>query len=160
VNNMKPQTDHELLLDCIKATEHVFIIGNGGSAANAIHIANDLLSCGVKAQALTADVATISAIANDFGYEYIFARQISVLGERGDLLIALSGSGESPNIIQGIETAILQDMLTLSITGDWQDNTASRLAHRSIRSGKNMQDAEDAQLQLVHKVYRVLKGLE
>ena len=91
------------LLDKVMSAEWVFIIGNGGSFANAQHIANDLLSCGVPA--FTLDAATLTATANDFSYEEIFSRWLSVVASRRDLLIALSGSGTSPNIIRALAEA-------------------------------------------------------
>ena len=157
---MNQENNHKLLLECIKKAKRVYIIVNGGSAANAIHIANDLISCGVKAQSLTADVATLTAIANDYGYDCIFSRQLGVLGEKDDLLITLSGSGNSHNVIQAIYEALLQKMTVFSITGAWNQNKASSLAHYAIQYGENMQDAEDYQLKLIHQVYRMLKGLE
>ena len=87
------------LADRIKRANAVYIIGNGGSYANAVHICNDLISVGIRA--FTLDPATLTASANDFGYETVFSRWIAAVGERGDLLIALSGSGNSKNIIRG-----------------------------------------------------------
>src|SRR6185503_5933163 len=106
-----------LLADLIRKAKRVWIAGNGGSAANAIHWANDLLSCGVRAQALTADVATLTAIANDYSYGAVFSHQLKVLGDPGDLFIALSGSGKSPNILQAIATAKEIGMETYPIFG-------------------------------------------
>lgn len=151
----------KLLLYAIRTAKRVYIVGNGGSAANAIHIANDLFSCGIKAQALTADVATLTAIANDYGYNYIFARQLYVFGEDGDLLIALSGSGRSQNIIEAIITAQAKGMKVFSITGMLNDyDLVADIADAGVRHGKNMQEAEDYQVQLIHSVYRILKGLD
>ena len=87
----------------IKIARRVYLIGNGGSYANAVHIANDLIACGVRAYTL--DPATLTASANDFGYEQVFSRWLDVVGESGDLLIALSGSGKSPNILNAIDVA-------------------------------------------------------
>lgn len=152
--------DAVILLNYLRAAKRVYIVGNGGSAANAIHIANDLISCGIKAQSLTSDIATITAIANDFGYEYIFSRQLGVLGEEGDLLIVLSGSGNSQNIIHAIHAAHMEYMKVIAITGAWQANQSSGLADYSIQYGENMQIAEDYQLTLIHQVYRAIKGLK
>ena len=78
----------------------VFVCGNGGSAANAEHFANDLISRGVKATCLGSNVAVITMIANDYGYEYIFSKQLEVLADPDDLLIMISCSGTSPNILE------------------------------------------------------------
>lgn len=102
----------------------IYFIGNGGSAATASHYANDI-SLGtraaghphLKAISLTDNVALMTALGNDEGYNRIFARQLEGLVQPGDLLIALSVSGNSPNIIEAVEFAKLQGVLTVGITG-------------------------------------------
>ena len=85
------------LANAVRRAKRVFIVGNGGSYANAMHICNDLLGCGIPAFSM--DPATLTAFANDYGYDGAFARWLRVVAEKGDLLIALSGSGKSPNIL-------------------------------------------------------------
>src|SRR3990167_8247545 len=135
------------LARAIKKAKRVYFAGNGGSAANAIHIANDLISVGVKAQALTADVATVTAIANDFSYEEIFSKQLAVFGEPVDLLIVLSGSGNSPNIIKALEEAKRIGMVTWAIVGR-SDCKAIEIADNCYISNKQMQGAEEIQLMI------------
>lgn len=130
------------LVQQIRQAKRVFLIGNGSSAANAMHIANDLIACGIRAHALTADVSTLTAIANDFGYEFVFSRQLAVFGEKDDLLIALSGSGKSPNILKAIEVAIGMGMRVVKIFGS--------------DTGKNMQRAEEEQIQIGHQLRAAL----
>jgi len=130
------------LAETIRHARRVYIIGNGGSAANAIHMANDLVACGVKAHALTADIATLTAIANDYGYPFVFSRQLGVYGERGDLLIAMSGSGKSTNILLAIEKAHEIGMSVWRIFGN--------------ERGEDMQQAEEAQLKIVHELRKEL----
>lgn len=132
------------LAEAVKSARRVYICGNGGSAANAIHIANDLISCGVKAHALTADVATLTAIANDYSFEQVFSRQLAVFGEAGDLLIALSGSGKSKNILLAIETARQIGMAVVRIFGSDMD--------------LNMQESEEEQVFIGHEVMRWLQS--
>lgn len=129
------------LAEAVKKAGRVYIIGNGGSYANASHIANDLLSVGVKAYTL--DSATLTAFANDYGYETVFARWIKVVGEPGDLLIALSGSGKSPNILNAIDSAKSCGMGTWLIT----DYLRSR----------DMQESEEDQLVAGHEAMRCLR---
>ena len=129
------------LFSKIKAAKRVFIIGNGGSYANAIHICNDLLACGIPT--FTLDPATMSASANDFGWSTVFERWINVVGERGDLLIALSGSGKSPNILSAIHIAEGKGMTVHRIFGN--------------ERGENMQQAEEAQIGIGHDLMRALK---
>ncbi len=147
------------LVEAIKKARRVYIIGNGGSAANASHIANDLvLSCGIKAHALTADAAILTAIGNDMGYEYVFARQLEVYGEPGDLLIALSGSGNSPNIIKALLAASKIGMDTYSIVGDFGRSAAPALSVSCISTGTSMQDAENLQLHIGHGAMVALRS--
>ena len=98
--------------ECWLAGRQVFFCGNGGSAGNAIHLANDFLygiakrtGAGLKVQALSANPAVMTCLANDVGYDYIYSEQLAVLAEPSDLLVVLSGSGNSPNIIKAIEAA-------------------------------------------------------
>ena len=91
------------MIERIRKAKRVYLIGNGGSYANAAHIANDLLDSGIRAYTL--DSAALTAFANDYGYENVFAHWLEKVGEEGDLLIALSGSGTSQNILRAIGAA-------------------------------------------------------
>lgn len=130
------------MLEAIKKARRVYLVGNGGSYANAVHICNDLLLCGIKAYTL--DPATLTASANDFGYETVFERWIRVVGEPGDLLIALSGSGKSPNILNAIKAA---EEIGMEVHKEFG-------AHK----GLGMQAAEELQLILGHGVMKALRG--
>lgn len=122
----------------IRKAKRIYIIGNGGSYANAQHIANDLIACGIKA--FTIDPATLTATANDYGYEFIFSYWLHAVGEAGDLLIALSGSGRSPNILKALNTA---NLIGMDI---WCEFGAAK--------GLDMQQAEEAQLHIGHDFLR------
>jgi len=128
------------LLDKIRAAKRVFIAGNGGSYANAAHIANDLQACGIAA--FTLDAATLTATANDYGYEKIFSRWLECCADPGDLFIPLSGSGKSPNILLAIEAAYAKGMTVHRIFGN--------------ELGQDMQTAEQHQLQIGHDLMRAL----
>lgn len=142
----------------VRAANRVFICGNGGSAANAMHFANDLLACGMDARALT-NMATMTAVANDFGYEHIFEHQIKAAGCYSDMLIVLSGSGNSSNLLRAISAAKQKFMLTWAIVGAYTDppGNVPRTAHRYIARGRDMQHAEEQQLVIAHGVTRWLK---
>lgn len=146
-----------MLSEDIRAAKRVYLAGNGGSAANAIHIANDLISCGIKAHALTADVSTLTAIANDYGYEYVFSRQLFVFGEAGDLLIALSGSGNSKNIINALLQAEQIGMNSWAIVGN-SKSEAAKCAKNVMVTENDMQTSEEAQLVLGHTIMKWLKN--
>jgi D-sedoheptulose 7-phosphate isomerase len=91
--------------------------GNGGSATDAQDAAIDAAALGWPAISLPDDAATVTAVANDVGFENIFARQLIALGRRGDVALAISTSGSSPNIVAGLEEAHRRGMLTVAITG-------------------------------------------
>src|SRR6266850_2465442 len=102
----------EDLRDCRDSGRQVFLCGNGGSAGNAIHLANDFLygisrqkGSALRVTALPANSSVLTCLANDEGYDQIFSLQLAVLANRGDVLIALSGSGNSPNIVKVLEQA-------------------------------------------------------
>ena len=119
----------------------MYIIGNGGSYANAVHICNDLLMCGIKAYTL--DAASLTASANDHGYESVFARWLATVGERDDLLIALSGSGRSPNILNAVALAESIGMDVHRIFG--------------AEMGQDMQTAEEHQIIVGHELMKALR---
>ena len=129
------------LADAVRTAKRVYIIGNGGSYANAAHIANDLLICGIKAYTL--DAASLTASGNDHGYETVFSRWLEVVGEPGDLLIALSGSGKSPNIVRAISTAKAKGMESMLIT--------------DFLKTKDMQESEEEQISVGHAVMKELR---
>jgi len=118
----------------------VFLIGNGGSYANAQHIANDLLAVGVSA--FTLDAATLTATANDFGFEEVFARWLQVVARPHDLLIALSGSGTSRNIVRAVAEASAIGMDFYLVT--------------HYLKGRNMQESEEDQINLGHSLRAAL----
>jgi D-sedoheptulose 7-phosphate isomerase len=91
--------------------------GNGGSATDAMDVAADARALGVDAVALVDDVSTITAVGNDVGFENVFARQLIALGRSGDVALAISTSGSSPNVVAGLEEAHRREMLTCAITG-------------------------------------------
>ncbi len=140
---------------------NVFICGNGGSAANAMHMANDfhygIGACGpaptlpgLRVEALPANAGVITCLANDTGYENIYAHQLQVKGRPGDLLIALSGSGNSPNIVKALEIASIQKMKTFAILG-FSGGRCLELAQNPIHFQiDDMQISEDTQLVVGH----------
>ena len=101
----------------------VLFAGNGGSAADAQHLAGELVSRfnydrpGLAAFALTTDTSVLTAIGNDYGYERAFARQVEAVGQAGDVLVAISTSGRSPNIVAALEVARAKGLVTVGLTG-------------------------------------------
>jgi len=114
----------ETIADAISTGGIVLTCGNGGSAADAQHIAGELVGrfrrkklSGYRAFALTTNSSVVTALANDFGYDDVFSRQIEAIGSRGDVLLALSTSGNSPNAVKAVSAAAGLGMKTLVFTG-------------------------------------------
>ena len=126
VNTNEVEKFIELIYQAFLDDKMIFIIGNGGSAANASHFAQDLakgtrLSLDqekrIRALSLTDNLPFVSALGNDDGYETIFEQQLRTFANAGDMLIAISGSGNSLNIIKAVEWANENDLVTIGITG-------------------------------------------
>ncbi len=113
----------EACIHSLKNGGKILLAGNGGSAADAQHIAGELVSRflfdrpGLPAVALTTDTSILTAIGNDYGYERLFARQIQALGRPGDVFVAYSTSGNSPNICIALEEARTRGIVTVGMTG-------------------------------------------
>lgn len=127
------QTDSQLLsafdatcdtcLTAYRSQRKILIAGNGGSAADAQHFAGELVSRfyfdrpALAAIALTTDTSILTAVGNDYGYEDVFCRQVQALGQSGDVFIAISTSGNSPNILKAIAAAKAQGLVVVGLTG-------------------------------------------
>lgn len=114
----------ECMEKSLRAGGKILLAGNGGSAADAQHIAGELLSrlnfdrAPLAAIALTTDSAVVTAIGNDYGYDEVFARQVQGLGRSGDVFVAISTSGRSPNILKAVEAARAAGLHTVAFTGN------------------------------------------
>lgn len=113
----------QLMVDCLKADGKILTCGNGGSAADAQHFSSELLNRfererpGLACMALTTDASTLTSIANDYSYEQIFSKQVRALGQKNDVLLAISTSGNSPNVIAAIQAAHESGLLVVAMTG-------------------------------------------
>lgn len=141
----------------------VFLCGNGGSAGNAVHLANDFVygvakrtGGGIRALALSANSAVMTCLANDVGYDRIYCEQLAVQGREGDLLIVLSGSGNSPNIVSVLERARAMNIKSYAILG-YSGGQSKLLADVAIHFPvDDMQIAEDMQLIVGHMLMQWL----
>jgi D-sedoheptulose 7-phosphate isomerase len=150
----------QTLLEARERGSTIFFIGNGGSAATASHFANDL-SIGTneyekpfRAMSLTDNVSVITALGNDFGYEDIFVRQLQILGKRGDVVIGISASGNSPNLLKTFEYARSAAIKTVAITA-FDGGKMKAMADEGIHvvtGPKEYGPAEDAHMVLDHLV--------
>jgi D-sedoheptulose 7-phosphate isomerase len=148
------------LLDARERAATIFFIGNGGSAATASHFANDL-SIGTneydkpfRAISLTDNVAVITALANDFGYEEIFVRQLRSLARAGDVLVGISASGNSPNLLKAFEYAQTAHIRTVAITG-FDGGRMKAVADQGVHVPTALKEygpSEDAHMVLDHLV--------
>jgi D-sedoheptulose 7-phosphate isomerase len=113
----------EIIVDTLRKGGKVLIAGNGGSAADAQHIAGEFVSRfnydrpGLAAIALTTDTSILTAIGNDYGYERLFSRQVQALGREGDVFIGITTSGNSANVLEALKTAKDAGLKTIGFTG-------------------------------------------
>jgi D-sedoheptulose 7-phosphate isomerase len=110
-------------IDALRAGRKILFAGNGGSAADAQHLAGELVSRfnydrpALAAVALNTDTAILTAIGNDYGFEQLFARQLQAIGGAGDVLVAISTSGRSPNVVKAVEVARGMGITTIALCG-------------------------------------------
>lgn len=151
------------MLKTWKQKGQVFLCGNGGSAGNAVHLANDYLygiakasGAGMRVTALSANPAVITCLANDIGYEQIFSEQLAVQASKNDLLVVFSGSGNSPNIVKVLEKAKEMQVRSYAVLG-YSGGIAKSLADVPIHFPVNdMQISEDLQLIVGHMIMQYL----
>lgn len=153
----------ETLRRCWRENRQVFLCGNGGSAANAIHLANDLLygidkpeGHGLRVTALPANAAVLTCLANDIAYEDIFAQQLTVLAQPGDVLIAFSGSGNSPNILKALVRARELGVKSFAVLGFTGGHALRLVDHPIYFPVHDMQVSEDLQMMIGHMTMQSL----
>jgi D-sedoheptulose 7-phosphate isomerase len=140
----------EAIARALRAGGKVLVFGNGGSAADAQHFAAELVGRyegerrALAAVALTTDTSVLTAVGNDYGYARVFARQIEALGREGDVALAISTSGNSPNVVAGIEAAGSRGLVTVALTG--RGGAAGTLATVHI----GVDEERTARIQEVH----------
>jgi D-sedoheptulose 7-phosphate isomerase len=144
--------------------------GNGGSAAEAQHLTGELIGRlhpdrergGLPAVALHADTSALTAVANDYGYDQIFARQVEALGRAGDVLVVLSTSGGSKNLVGAVDAANARDMVTIGLLGSGARPLHERCRHVLAAPADDTQTIQECHLILVHvlvaRVEDVLDG--
>ena len=146
----------ELICRTLIAGNKVLLCGNGGSAADAQHIAAELVGRyelhrrGWPAIALTTDTSALTAISNDFGYAEVFARQVEALAETNDLLIAISTSGGSANIIRAVESAKGIGCKTIALAGGNGGSLASLCDYALIVGSKRTARVQEAHISIGH----------
>jgi D-sedoheptulose 7-phosphate isomerase len=141
----------------------VLLIGNGGSAADAQHIATELIGRfrmerkALPALALTTDSSVLTALANDYGYDTVFSRQLEALGKTGDVLIAITTSGMSPNIDRAIDTAHSIGMTVITLTGEGGGNVSNKADIAIEVPSANTQRVQEAHITIGHIICHLVE---
>jgi D-sedoheptulose 7-phosphate isomerase len=131
-------TAAQMITQCLLGGGKILSCGNGGSAGDAQHFSSEMLNRfemerpGLPAIALTTDSSTLTSIANDYSYEQVFSKQVSALGQQGDILLAISTSGNSPNVNRAIEAAHEREMQVIAFSGKQGGDMASLLTDDDV----------------------------
>lgn len=140
----------------IRSGGKVMFCGNGGSAGDSQHLAAEMVGKlvfdrpGMAGLALTTDTSALTAVGNDFGYEYVFSRQVQALGRPGDVLIGISTSGASKNIVKAMEAAKAKDIVTIAMTGNKRGPMAELADHWLAIPHSETQKIQEVHIVLGH----------
>jgi D-sedoheptulose 7-phosphate isomerase len=146
------------ITSALRSGKKLLIVGNGGSAADAQHIAAEIVGRykqdrqAYAAIALTTDTSALTAIANDYGFEQVFARQVAGLGQRGDVLLALSTSGSSPNIMAALRVAGERGLLTVGLTGNKGEALGAHCDHLLVAPSDDTPVIQQIHLAIAHGI--------
>ncbi len=153
-----------LMLESLRAGGKILFCGNGGSAADAQHLAAELAGRlrldrpGLPALALTVNASVLTAVANDFGYEAVFARQVEALGSTGDVLVGISTSGSSPNVVRALEAARSRGLTTVSLIGG-RGGPMADLSDVTIEVAvTGTQHIQEAQIAVGHAICQIVEA--
>ena len=144
--------------DALKAGNKLLLIGNGGSAADAQHIAAEIVGRykqerpGWAAIALTTDTSALTAIANDYGFEQVFARQVQGLAKRGDVLFALTTSGRSPNVLAALKVARDLGVTTIGFTGTKGESLRASCDHLFVAPTDDTPVIQQVHMMAMHAI--------
>jgi D-sedoheptulose 7-phosphate isomerase len=158
LKTISPEIDRafNLIQTCLSSGGKLLICGNGGSAADAQHFAAELVGRfetsrpGLPAIALSTDTSVITAIANDFGFEQVYSRQVEALGKPGDCLIAISTSGNSQNVINAVSAAKNHKIQTIGLLGHSGGNLISSCDQAIVAPSKITARIQECHLLIIH----------
>lgn len=149
----------------IKAGHKIMLCGNGGSAADSQHIAAELIGRFEKerrsmaAVALTTDTSALTAIGNDYGYDQVFARQVEGLGRSGDLLIGISTSGNSKNVVKAMEVAQSKGIRTVALVGDKPEGAMQAIADYVLAApSTNTARIQECHILMMHTLCQLVES--
>jgi D-sedoheptulose 7-phosphate isomerase len=168
--NYYPDAIHEIAMEltiAIGKKRKLLICGNGGSAADSQHFAAEMIvrltskleRKALPAIALTTDTSVLTACGNDYGYEHIFSRQVSGLGRKGDILIAISTSGNSPNILKAIETASEKSIIIIGLLGNDGGAAKENCDHSIIVPSKNVMRVQEEYIFILHTLVEMVEQM-
>jgi D-sedoheptulose 7-phosphate isomerase len=153
----------DLLVQAISRGSKLLICGNGGSAADAQHFAAEIVGRFKKerrpwpAMALTTDTSILTAVGNDYGFDEVFARQVAGIGKPGDILMGISTSGNSPNVLKAVETARDMDMITSGLLGKDGGNLAIAVDYPLVVQSRDTARIQEAHIFLIHYMAECLE---
>lgn len=153
-----------IMQDCIKAGGKILLMGNGGSAADSQHIAAEIVGRfkkerkGMPAIALTTDSSILTSVANDLGYENIFARQIEALCTNKDLVIGITTSGNSANVVNAIQAAKEAGATTIGLTGGTGGKLSSVCDHNIVAPSNVTARIQEAHIFIGHCLCEILES--
>lgn len=146
-----------LIKEAFDRGNKLLLCGNGGSAADCQHMAAELVASGYPAIALTTDTSILTALSNDFSYNEVFIRQAIAVGEAGDVLMVLSTSGKSQNILRCLGDVRIIGAKTIALTG--QDGLDSEIANLEIRvPSTNTQHIQESHIMILHIIWQLVIG--
>jgi len=153
----------DVSIAALRAGNKLLLAGNGGSAGDAQHIAAEITGRykldrpAYAAIALTTDTSALTAIANDYGYDQVFSRQVQGLGRRGDVLIGMTTSGRSPNILSALQMAREQGLVTVGFTGAKGQAMASACDHLLVAPTDDTPVVQQIHLAVAHGICEVIE---
>jgi D-sedoheptulose 7-phosphate isomerase len=157
------QKTGQLLCDAFASGKKVLTFGNGGSAADAQHLAEELIGRyernrrPLPAVSLTSDGTALTCIANDYGFEEIFARQVEALANPGDVVIGLSTSGNSPNVLKALQTAKNKSAITVALLGRGGGKIAPHADHALVvPQAKTANEVQEMHVMIVHLLCEIV----
>ena len=146
----------DLLVETFRRGNKVLLFGNGGSATDASHLAAEFVGryrrerAPLAALSLSSDQAKLTCIANDYGYDEVFARQVQALGRKGDVAVGISTSGNSPNVLKGLQAARAQGLVTVAWTGGTGGQLVGQADHVFIVPSTVVARIQETHLTLGH----------
>jgi D-sedoheptulose 7-phosphate isomerase len=153
-----------LIIDAFKKGKKLLICGNGGSAADSQHFAAEMVGRykkdrrGLPAIALTTDTSIITAVANDYGFDAIFEKQVEALGEKGDILFAISTSGNSPNVLKAMEKAKTKGMNVIGLSGKNGGKMKGLCDIDLIVPSSNTPRIQESHITMIHIICELVEG--